>query len=317
MSLHILGGSSHKQFTRAICDYLGIVETKSTSKLFSNGNRFVSIDEPVRGHDVYVIQTQSPPVDGHVMELLIYIRTLRDASAARITAVLPYFPYARSDKRDQPRVCITARLLADLLAVAGADRVITMEMHSPQIQGFFSIHCDQLLAAPDIIRHLRTQWTLHNYCLVAGDAGAAKMLKRYADHLGLPVAIMDKRREGNQEQVSIKGVIGDVAGKKVLLLDDETSTGRTLIRDAEYLLQSAGAQSVDACFIHAALDQKAADRLNDSPIERFLTTDTIPCAVKLRNCEIVSVTERFAECIKHIHDSQSIELLNNVIPLQN
>ena len=146
------------------------------------------------------------------MELLILIRTLRDASAARITAILP-ISYARSDKTNQPRVCITARLIADLLATAGADRVLTMELHSPQIQGFFGIPCDQLTGVPIIVRYLKTNWDLDNYCLVAGDAGAAKMLRQYANGLNLPVAIMDKRREGNDEEVSIKGIIGDVQGK--------------------------------------------------------------------------------------------------------
>ena len=207
---------------------------------------------------MYVIQTQFPPVDEHLMELLIYIRTLRDASAGRITAVMPYFPYARSDKKDHPRVCIAARLIADLVETAGADRVIIMEMHSPQMQGFFSIPCDHLVSGPEIVHHLRKNWDMADYCLVAGDAGAAKMLKLYADGLQLPVAIMDKRREGNNEQVTIKGIIGEVRGKKILLLDDETSTGRTLMKDADFLLKYGGALSVDACFVHAALGPSAA-----------------------------------------------------------
>lgn len=314
MHLKVIGGSSHKTFTKALCDILGITETKTSSKLFSNGNRFISIDEPVRGADVYVIQTQFPPVDEHLMELLIYIRTLRDSSASRVTAVLPYFPYARSDKKDQPRVSISARLIADLLESAGADRVIVMEMHSPQMQGFFSVPCDHLIAAPDIVRHIKATWSTENYCLVAGDAGAAKMLKLYADGLDLPVAIMDKRREGNNEQVVIKGVIGDVTGKKVLLIDDETSTGRTLIKDANFLLEHAGAVSVDACFVHAALNSQAALDLNASPIQKFITTDTIPSAHHgLKNCEIVSVTHKFAECIRRLHADESIHSLNTIV----
>lgn len=313
MSLKIIGGSSHKEFTKKICEQLGIVETKTTSQIFSNDNRFVTIDEPVRGDDVFVIQTQALPLDTYVVELLILIRTLHDASAGRITAVMPYFPYARSDKKDQPRVCITARLIADLLEKAGADRAMIMEMHSPQIQGFFSIPCDHLVAAPDVIKHLKSNWNLENYVIAAGDAGAAKMLKLYADGLNLPVAIMDKRREGNEEQVKIKSVIGEVKNKKVLLIDDETSSGRTLIKDAEYLLQEGGVQEVDTCFVHAAFDKLAAERLSASPINKFLTTDTIPFDNKqLRQCEIISVVPRFAEMIRRIHANESVKSLNDI-----
>jgi len=313
MKLRILGGSSHPNFTTAVCKHLGIKETASTSKVFSNDNRFLTIDEAVRGDDMFVIQTQAAPVDAHVMELLIMIRALRDASAGRITAVFPYFPYVRSDKKDQPRIAITAKLLADMLYTAGADRALIMDMHSPQIQGFFSTPCDQLMAAPEIVKHLKKKWNLKNYCLVAGDAGAAKMMKLYADGLNLPVAIMDKRREGNEEKVKILGVIGDVKDKKVLLIDDETQTGGTLIKDTEYLMNKAGAKSVDACFVHAALGPEADDKLNNSPIERFVTTDTIPLTEhKLNRCEVVSVTKKFAEAIKRTHQSKSIKSLNDL-----
>ena len=196
MRLKIIGGSSHKEFTKKICAHLGVEETKTQSFTFSNRNRFFTIDEAVRGDDVFVVQTQTQSVDVDIMELLIIIRTLRDASADRITAVMPYFHYSRSDKKDQPRVCITARLIADLLQTAGADRALVMEVHSQQIQGFFSIPCDQLLAAPDVIQYLKTNWNLENM-LSCGDAGAAKMIKRYADGLNMPVAMMDKRRLGN------------------------------------------------------------------------------------------------------------------------
>lgn len=313
MNIKIIGGSSHPQFTKKICDYLGVTETQSQSILFSNDNRFVKIDEPVRGDDVYVVQTQAPSVDEHIMELLIMIRALKSASAGRITAVLPYFPYARSDKKDQPRVAITARLLADLLETAGANRALIMEMHAPQIQGFFSIPCDHLIAAPDVVQYLKDHWDLTNYCLVAGDSGAAKMMKIYADGLNLPVAIMDKRREGNEEKVDIKGVIGDVQGKKVLLIDDETCSGGTLIKDAHYLMEHAGAVSVDACFVHAALGNNAGEKLNASPINKLVTTDTIPSDHHgLENCTVISVADRFAECIKRIHKGESIKALNDI-----
>ena len=311
MNIKIIGGSSHSQFTQDICKHLGVEETKTTIKSFSNDNLFVSVDEAVRGDDVFVIQTQTPPVDKHLMELFILIRTLRDANARRITAVLPYLPYVRSDKRDQPRVCITARLVADLLETAGAHRVVVMDMHAPQIQGFFSIRCDQLSATTEIISHLKKNWNLENYCIVAGDAGAAKMIRRYADGLQLPIAMMDKRRDGNDETVKIKGVIGDVRDKNVLIIDDETQTGGTLIKDAEFLLGEAGAKSVDACVVHAALGPDVDSRLNNSSIQKFITTDTIPTNDhNLKNHEIVSVTKKFAEAIRRIHSDESIGSLN-------
>ncbi|MBI4993211.1 MAG: ribose-phosphate pyrophosphokinase [Candidatus Magasanikbacteria bacterium] len=313
MPLKIISGSSHKNFARKIFAHLGIAETKITSKIFSNENRFVTIDEAVRGDDMFVIQTQATPVDSHVMELLILIRTLRDASAERITVVMPYFPYARSDKKDQPRVCIAARLLADMIEKAGANRILTMELHSPQIQGFFSIPCDHLLAAPDIIKFLKQNWNLTNCVLVAGDSGAVKMIKPYADNLNLPTAVMDKRREGNDETVRIKGVIGEVRNKNVLLLDDETTSGGTLVENAEYLTKQAGALKVDACFIHPTFNDKGVEKLNNSPIQKFLFTDTIPLNGKpIRNYEIISVAKRFAEMIKRIHDNESVKSLNDV-----
>ncbi len=313
MNLKIIGGSSHKQFTQKICHYLGVSETKTSSFVFSNENHFITIEEPVRGDDVFVIQTQFPPVDSNLFELLMFIRTLRDASAGRITAVLPYFPYIRSDKKDQPRVCITAKLVADLLEKAGADRVVIMEMHSQQVHGFFSIPCDHLIAAPDIIKHLKTNWNLENYVLVAGDSGAAKLVEQYADGLNLPVAIMNKRRLANDEKVKVKGVIGEVRDKKVLIIDDETLSGRTLIEDANYLLDNAGVISVEACFIHANLGAGTAERLNNSRIKRFITTDTIPSGHhNLRDLEVISVTKRFAEMIRRIHHNESVKAVNEI-----
>jgi ribose-phosphate pyrophosphokinase len=312
MSLKIIGGSSHKQFTKDICEHLNIEETKTISFLFSNENRFVKIDESVRGDDVFVIQTQLPPVDAHIIELFILIRALKDASAKRITVVLPYFPYVRSDKKEQQRVVIAARLMADLLESSGANRVIIMEMHSPQIQGFFSIPTDHLIAAPDIIEYLRTK-DLSNYTLVAADSGAIKMLEPYSDNLNLPVAMMDKRRLGNEEKVSIKGIIGDVRGKNALIIDDETSSGGTLIENAKYLIEKAGAARVDACIIHAALSPGTGELLNASPIKKFITTDTIPSHQhNLRDVKVVSVTKRFADVIHRIHEDKSVKSINDI-----
>lgn len=311
--LKIIGGSSHKQFTKKICDYLGVAETKTQSFKFSNDNRFITIDEPVRGDDVFVIQTQLTPVNSHILELLMIIRTLRDASAGRITAVLPYFPYSRSDKKDQPRICITAKLIADLLQTAGANRILTMQLHSPQVQGFANVPFDHIVAAPDVANYLKEHWNLDNYVLVAGDSGAAKMIEPYADALNLPIAMIDKRRIGNDEKVKIKSVLGDVADKKCLIIDDETLSGGTLIEDAKFLLENAGATEVDACFVHANLGTGAAEKLNNSPIKKFLTTDTIPSAHQgLRDLEVISVAKRFAEFIDRIHKNESVKSLNDV-----
>lgn len=313
MSLKIFSGSSHPEFAASVCGHLNVLPGAVQSIVFSNDNRFVKIEEPVRGDDVFIIQTSSEPVDSHLIELLMLARTCRDASAERITVVAPYFPYVRSDKKDQPRVCIAARLVADLLAAAGASRALTMDLHSPQIQGFFSVPCDQLFAAPDIIGYLRKNWNLSNYVLVAGDAGAAKMLKIYADGLGRPVAIMDKRREGNDEQPRIKGVIGEVKEKNILLIDDEIASGRTMVRDAEFLLQTAGARRVDACVVHPVLGAGAGAALNQSPIERFVITNTVPTKEKaLKHQEVVDVSARFAECIRRIHEHLSIKDLNEI-----
>lgn len=313
MNLKIIGGSSHKEFTKQICQHLGIEETKAQSFKFSNDNRFVIVDEPVRGDDVFIIQTQITPVNSHIMELLMFIRTLRSSSAGRITAVLPYFPYSRSDKKDQPRICITAKLICDLLETAGADRILTMELHSPQVQGFSNVPFDHIIAAPDLTKYLKDNWNLKDYVLVAGDSGAAKMIEAYADALNLPVAMMDKRRIGNDEKVKIKSVLGDVTDRKCLIIDDETLSGGTLIEDAKYLLEEAGATEVDACFIHANLGAGAAEKLNNSPIKKFLTTDTIPVSHHgLRDLEIVSVTKRFADFIERIHSNESVKSLNDV-----
>ncbi|MBT7228244.1 ribose-phosphate pyrophosphokinase [Candidatus Parcubacteria bacterium] len=314
MDLKIIGGSSHKKFNEAICKHLGIRETKTQSFKFSNDNRFVVIDEPVRGDDVFVIQTQLKPVNSHIMELLMLIRTLKSSSAGRITVVLPYFFYSRSDKKDQPRICITAKLIADLLETAGADRILTMELHSSQVQGFANVPFDHIVAAPDVIQYLKENWKLDDYVLVAGDSGAAKLVEPYADGLHLPIAMIDKRRIGNDEKVKIKSVLGDVKGKKCLIIDDETLSGGTLIEDAKYLLEEAGAIEVDACFIHANLGEGAAEKLNNSPIKKFLTTDTIPTDhQKMRDLEIVSVTKRFANFINRIHNNESVKTLNDVV----
>jgi ribose-phosphate pyrophosphokinase len=312
-NIKIISGGSCSELTKNICRYLGLEETKITSTVFSNDNRFIRIEESVRGSDIYILQTQLPGVDSYLMELLMIIRSAREASASRITAVLPYLPYSRSDKKSGERTCVTARLVADLLQAAGTDRIVVMDMHVPQIQGFFSIPCDEISAAPLLIDYLKTKWDLKNYCLVASDSGAVKKLEPFVNGLNLSVAIIDKRRTKNQGEIIIKNIVGDVKNKKCLLIDDEASSGATLISDAEFLLQKAQAISVDACFVHAALNPAAVSRLNNSSIGRFVTTNTITNGeCKLRDCEVVSVASLLAECIKRITQNQSLEGLNKV-----
>jgi len=313
MDIKIFSGSSHPEFAQQICQKLGVELGESESLKFSNDNYFVKVKEPVRGKDVFFIQTSTAPVHDHLMELLMYVRTFRDSSAGRITAVIPYFPYVRSDKKDQPRICITARLVADMLKTAGADRVIIAEMHSMQLQGFFSIPTDHILAAPTTIKYIKENWDLKDHIIVAADSGAAKMVKLYADGLNLPVVMMDKRRDNNDEQPEIKGVIGNVEGKKCLIIDDEVSSGRTLIRDTEFLLNHAGAKEVDVCVAHPVLGGNAVKELNDSLINKFLFTDTIPLEdKKIKNTEIVSLVPVFAETIKRIHENESIKSINDL-----
>ncbi|PIT87660.1 MAG: ribose-phosphate pyrophosphokinase [Candidatus Magasanikbacteria bacterium CG10_big_fil_rev_8_21_14_0_10_40_10] len=311
--LKVFSGSSHPAFAQKICRHLNIELGKLESFTFTNDNRFIKINEAVRGCDVFVIQTSYAPVDVFLMEYLMLIRALKGASASRITAVMPYFPYARSDKKDQARICLSARLVADLLETAGADRILIMEMHSPQLQGFFSMPCDHLLASPTLIKHIKQNCDLKNYTLVAADAGAAKTLKIYADGLKLPMAIMDKRRDGNDDQPVIKGIVGNVQDKKVMLIDDEISSGRTLVRNAEYLLNKAGAISVDACVTHAVLAGNAAEELAKSPINKIIVTDTMPNEAKnIKGLEIVSVSAVFADCIKRIYENESIKSINDI-----
>lgn len=307
-ALKVFAGRSHPELADEICRYLDIPLGKSYVNRFSNENLMVHIEENVRGADVFVIQTAAPPVNEHIIELLIYIDALKHASAGRITAVIPYFPYIRSDKKDKPRISITARLMADLLQTAGADRVVTMDLHAPQSQGFFRIPVDHLQATPIIADYLMKQ-DLSNCVLVAGDAGEAKEVGRYANRLHLPMAIVDKRRFDDSEQAVATNLIGDVAGKHAIIVDDEVSTGGTLVEAARFLLDK-GATKVTAAFTHAVLAGPAVQRLNDSCIEGLTFTNTVPMQGKRSDkFEVLSVAQLFAKAIRRIHDGDSISAL--------
>ncbi|MCP5055540.1 MAG: ribose-phosphate pyrophosphokinase [bacterium] len=308
--IKVIGGSAHPQLASDICKHLGIDVCPSSVVRFSNENLMVHIEENVRGADVFVIQPSCTPVSDGLVELLITIDALKHSSADRITAVLPYFPYARSDKKDRPRISITARLMADLLQTAGADRVLTMDLHSPQVQGFFRIPADQLLAAPILCDYLRDNRDLTNYVLVAGDVGESKEVGNYANRLNLPIAIVDKRRYGDDEKAQATNLIGDVEGKTALIIDDEIASGGTMMEATRFVLDR-GAVAVEAACVHPVLSGKAVERIEASPLTSLVVTDTIPIPPEKRSnkIEVRSVAPLFANAIRAIHDGSSVSRL--------
>jgi len=309
-AVKVISGTAHPELARDICKHLGIELCRTTVVRFSNENLLVQIDENVREADVFVIQPSCPPVSDGIIELLMTIDALRHASAGRITAVLPYFPYVRSDKKDRPRISIAARLMADLLQTAGADRILTMNLHSPQVQGFFRIPADHLQAAPILCDYLRQSPDLANYVLVAGDVGESKEVGHYANLLDLPIAIVDKRRHGDDEDARAVNLIGDVEGKVALIVDDEVASGGTLMEATRFVLER-GAIAVEACAVHAVLSGRAVERIAASPLRQVVVTDTIPLSESKRidKIHVQSVARLFAEAIQAIHDGSSVSRL--------
>jgi ribose-phosphate pyrophosphokinase len=309
-AVKVISGTAHPELAKDICKCLGTDLCPTTVVRFSNENMLVQIDENVREADVFVIQPSCPPVSDGIIELLMTIDALKHASAGRITAVLPYFPYARSDKKDRPRISITARLMADLLQTAGANRVLTMNLHSPQVQGFFRIPADQLQAAPILCDYLRASRDLTNYVLVAGDVGESKDVGHYAARLDLPIAIVDKRRYGDDEAPRAVNLIGSVRGKVALIVDDEVASGGTLVEAARFVLEH-GATAVEACVVHAVLSGKAIERIEESPIRQLVVTDTLPLSEPkhIAKIQVRSVARLFADAIHAIHDGTSVSRL--------
>jgi ribose-phosphate pyrophosphokinase len=309
-AVKVIGGTAHPDLSRDISKCMGGELCPTTVVRFSNENILVQIDDNVREADVFVIQPSCSPVSDGIIELLITLDALKHASAGRITAVLPYFPYTRSDKKDRPRISITARLMADLLQAAGADRILTMNLHSPQVQGFFHIPVDQLQAAPILCDYLRASRDLTNYVLVAGDVGESKDVGDYATRLDLPIAIVDKRRHGDDEVARAVNVIGDVDGKVALIIDDEVASGGTLVEAARFLLER-GAVAVEACVVHGVLSGKAVERIAASPIRQLVVTDTIPLpeSKRIPKIHVQSVAPIFADAIHAIHDGLSVSRL--------
>jgi ribose-phosphate pyrophosphokinase len=307
--LKIFSGRAHPALTQEICARLGVEPGHMTLYSFSDGENYVQIDENVRGADVFVIQPTCPPVNDHVMELLIMLDALKRSSARRVTAVIPYYGYARQDRKDKPRVPITSKLVADLITAAGADRVLTLDLHASQIQGFFNIPVDHLFAAPVIVGHLK-KLELPDLTIVSPDAGGVERARAYAKRLGASLAIIDKRRVA-ANQTEVMNIIGDVTNRNVFIVDDIIDTAGTLIHSAEALLKQ-GARSISASCTHAVLSGPAVSRINGSMLDQVVTTNSMPMADKEAECpklRTLSIADLLGEAINRIHNEDSVSSL--------
>ena len=305
--MKIFSGTSNPALAESIAKTIGMEVGKCTVSSFPDGETFVKIDENVRGEDVYLIQSTCPPTNHNLMEMFIMIDALRRASASRITAVIPFYGYARQDRKDQPRVPITAKLVANLIVTAGATRVLTMDLHAQQIQGFFDIPVDHLYAAPVMYDYLKKK-NLKDFIVVSPDVGGLKMAYAYSQFLDTELAIVAKRRKSASEVESM-GIIGDVDGRNVLLVDDLTETAGTLTQAAA-LLRKNGAKQILACVSHALLNDTGIERLRKSNIDELITTDTV-CRPVIEGVNIttLSVAGLLGEAIKRIHSNSSVTSL--------
>lgn len=305
--MKILSGTAHRDLAERIAARVGDRLCEAEIRRFPDGEIFVKIVENVRGRDVFIIQPTSYPPNENLMELLIMIDAAKRASASRITAVMPFYGYARQDRKDQPRVPITAKLVANLLVAAGTNRLLTMDLHAQQIQGFFDIPVDHLYAAPVFVKYLREQ-KLKDLVVVAPDTGGMKLAAAYADLLEAGVAVVGKERK-SAEQVEATHLVGDVRGCNAVLVDDMTSTAGTLTAAAR-LLEKAGAASIRAAVSHSLLNTQGVERLNDSPIIELVTTDSVPARCQVgAKVKVLSVAELLAEAIRRIHDNHSVTSL--------
>ncbi len=304
--LKVFSGNAHPALARAICDYLGIPLGKCEVFEFSNENIFVRIMENVRQRDAFVVQPVCSPVNKSLVELLIMLDALKRASAARITAVVPYYGYGRTDKKDQPRVPITARLVADLLTVAGANRLLTVDLHAPQIQGFFNIPVDELTAL-NLIGHYFNDRRFDDLVVVATDIGISKRARDLAAKLNAPLAIMEKRRVGNIDQAETLNVIGEVEGKVALTVDDEIDTAGSLLGVVS-ALKERGAKEIYSCCTHPVFSDQAVPRVVSCPVKEIVVTDTIPVTgeKKLDKITVLPIAPLLGEAIRRIHTGQSV-----------
>jgi len=308
--MKIFSGSAHPELARGIAEILGIPVGQAKLRRFPDSEVSFQIEENIRGTDVFVVQPTSPPVDEHIMELLVMIDAFRRSSAARITAVIPYYGYARQDRKDKPRVPISAKLVANILGAAGANRVLTMDLHKAQIQGFFDIPVDHLFAAPVIIDYLARQ-QFPRLTIVSPDAGGAERARAYAKRLGADLAIIDKRRSPEDGHAEVMHVIGDVDGRTCIIQDDIIDTAGTMQNAAQALIAN-GAERVWACAVHGLLSGPAVQRIEQSAIERLVLTNTIPLDAERAKCKKIvtlSVVRLLGQAIRSIHEETSVSSL--------
>lgn len=307
--LKIFSGNANPQLAAEICDILDVPLSEARISTFPDETIFAQIGENVREKDVYVVQPGCPPTSNNLMELFLMLDALESASARRITAVVPYFPYSRADKKDHPRISIAARLMADLIQTSGADRVLTMNLHAWQIHGFFSIPLDHLLAAPILCEHVRKQ-DLSNAVVVATDAGGSKVAGDYANRLDLPLAIADKRRIAHGQQPRIVSIVGDVKDRDCLVFDDEISTAGSVCKLAE-ALKEHGANDIKVAATHGILCGPAMEHLDEAPISEVIVTNTvtIPPEKRIEKITVLSVAPLLAAAIKNIHTGESVSAL--------
>lgn len=308
-SLKVFSGTSHPEFSREICASIGIPLSTLDVSHFSNDNISIQIQENVRERDVFVVQSFSEPVNDNIMELFIILDALRSASAKRITVVIPYFSYARSDKKDAPRISITGRLIADLLKTAGAQRVLTMDLHSDQVHGFFDIPVDHLTAIPTLTDYFKKNIDLTKAVVVATDAGGAKRVGRFAERLSVPMAIIDKRRI-NDTTVKHGFIVGEVQGRDAIVFDDEIAAASTMVSTAK-TLHEAGARKVIAGATHPVFCGPAIERLRQASFDQIVVANTVevPESKRLANLKVLSVAPLFAEAIRRIHTGESLGAL--------
>ena len=305
-NLKIFACPTAEEFTKEICDKLGLEMGKISHQKFKNDNNFVQILETVRQKDVYIVQTTQPPVNERIMELLITIDAVKRASAKNINVILPYFPYSRSDKKDQPRIPITAKLMAQIIEAAGATRVITCDLHNPAIQAYFNVNCDRLTAEYLLEKYFKEK-NLEDMVIVATDAGSSKKAYKYSEYFGCPIALVDKRREGNDDRAIASTIIGDVTNKNAIIFDDEIDTAGSIIETVK-VLQKFKAKNIYAGCTHGVLSGPAIERIKNSGIKELVVTNTVPIPKEKRieNITVLSIAPLFAEVIKRINEERAI-----------
>jgi ribose-phosphate pyrophosphokinase len=307
--MKLFGGTSNPTLTLEVCEYLGVEPGGITAKTFSDGETQIEIHENIRGGDVFILQSTCPPVNDNLMQLLIIMDALKRASAKRITAIIPYYGYGRQDRKVKPRVPISAKLVADLITVAGADRVVSLDLHAGQIQGYFNIPVDNIFAAPLLLKHIRSHFE-DSLVIVSPDAGGVERARAFAKRLAVSIAIIDKRRD-SPNIAEAMNIIGDVQGKSTIILDDMVDTAGTLTQ-AAMALKKRGASKIYACCTHPVLSGPSLERIEASPIDQMVVTNTIPLNEEAKKCskiDALSVAELLGETIKRIYTSDSVSTL--------